>query len=578
MLNGTQKNELDGFLFFIIETIISSTSDIAFQIRALKICFWAEEELSVEDKHWLLSLDISEEIEQIHKIYNHPCPQNRRVGSPYLGLGEDGVDENGIVFYEPNGHDRGICREPKGLLSSTARNDDTCEPVTKADVVGFIKRKFNLLIEERENLLQILELPKQMFRFLNLFSFKPLHIACMTGNIEAVEKLFEFGAKINETNILGETPLHWAAWTGKRDIVKCLLEHGADKNARSYKGKTPLDGAIEFGYFSVAKTLATEIDVERINRNKLKHYLDNGKSFKTISLIDRLWPLSENLLKQIFDHALVSSDFEVCSHLLNKATDCREHLKNLLAGDSHGYNIILQNSHNPRMLDLILSSGIDLNTRKFSRRSYTLATELIQNASVDTHSILQLIKILIKYKANLNISNTFDCDGSGNLLPVKLSPPYRMNPLYIFLSMRLRFHTETFKKRNDFINPLSQIIGQYMMKNQLMCMFETYVCGGMNFNISLLGLNELEIDILKENDANLKKIIAGDDFLKHNKIAQDQLIDLKNEFQNILKNKMGLSDSPSMARNSSMFRVIGNGSLINSDLVRPPCQDSYRLC
>ncbi len=269
MLNGTQKNVLDGFLSFIIEGINSSTSNIAFQIRALKICSSTKEELSVEDKNWLLRLSISKEIEQIHEIYNHPCPQNRSVGSPYLGLGENGVDENGIVFYEPNGHDHGICREPQGLLSLTARNDDTCEPVTKNDVIDFIKHKFNLAIEERETLLQVLKYKQisEMFVY-SLSLITPLHIACLAGNLGAVKKLIESGANINERSLSGETPLHWAARDGKQDIVKYLLDCGADKNVLSYKGESALDRAIKYGYLSVAKTLSAKVDFEPVNINK----------------------------------------------------------------------------------------------------------------------------------------------------------------------------------------------------------------------------------------------------------------------------------------------------------------------
>ncbi len=59
----------------------------------------------------------------------------------------------------------------------------------------------------------------------------PLMVACVGGNIYAVDYLLLCGAQVNSLDCRNRTPLHLAAWYGHEDIVQLLLEHGAKFNA-----------------------------------------------------------------------------------------------------------------------------------------------------------------------------------------------------------------------------------------------------------------------------------------------------------------------------------------------------------
>ena len=69
----------------------------------------------------------------------------------------------------------------------------------------------------------------------------PLITAIMFGKTEVATALIKAGADINYKNYEGTTPLHTAAFTCRTEIVKALLEKGADKNVRNNAGRTPLE-------------------------------------------------------------------------------------------------------------------------------------------------------------------------------------------------------------------------------------------------------------------------------------------------------------------------------------------------
>lgn len=62
-----------------------------------------------------------------------------------------------------------------------------------------------------------------------------LHEPAGRGDLEAVKKLIEKGAKVDKKDIAGQTPLMYAAEAGKLEVVQYLVEKGADVNAVSGK-------------------------------------------------------------------------------------------------------------------------------------------------------------------------------------------------------------------------------------------------------------------------------------------------------------------------------------------------------
>ncbi|XP_076763240.1 tonsoku-like protein [Xylocopa sonorina] len=85
-----------------------------------------------------------------------------------------------------------------------------------------------------------------------------LHVACINGNIEAVEKLLESGHTTNIRDHFGWTPLHEAANHGHIEIAKLLLKHGAnidDPGSLMCQGVTPLHDAASCGNFAMIRFL-----------------------------------------------------------------------------------------------------------------------------------------------------------------------------------------------------------------------------------------------------------------------------------------------------------------------------------
>ncbi|XP_076684261.1 uncharacterized protein LOC143377154 [Andrena cerasifolii] len=64
-------------------------------------------------------------------------------------------------------------------------------------------------------------------------AFTPLHRAAITGIVEVVELLLEFGACVDAVDIYGTTALHFASKIGHEEVVTALLEHGADITMKS---------------------------------------------------------------------------------------------------------------------------------------------------------------------------------------------------------------------------------------------------------------------------------------------------------------------------------------------------------
>ncbi|WAQ95537.1 AKR1-like protein [Mya arenaria] len=75
----------------------------------------------------------------------------------------------------------------------------------------------------------------------------PLHKACLSGDVNMVKLLCEFGADTNIRNDFQETPVHYAAKRGIPTLVNILRYYGAKLDARDTSGKTPVHNAAQTG-------------------------------------------------------------------------------------------------------------------------------------------------------------------------------------------------------------------------------------------------------------------------------------------------------------------------------------------
>lgn len=86
----------------------------------------------------------------------------------------------------------------------------------------------------------------------------PLHVACIAGDLNRVEKLIEMGHPVNPRDNAGWLPIHEAANHGHTEIVQYLIDHGANFNDRGGDlcgGTTPLHDACVNGNSSVIRVL-----------------------------------------------------------------------------------------------------------------------------------------------------------------------------------------------------------------------------------------------------------------------------------------------------------------------------------
>lgn len=300
-LNDTQKNIIDGTLFFIFDAISELKSEEV-KIRALEAII--RRIVSSEEIAEFKSLEIYECIEQIRNILSHPCPQNRNQSYPYVEQ-EKGfaifkmdkfkyvkkdkqsvkeintqTDKIGNILFQngriiPKTHiirnsvldHYFIAKEEIGLLGLTARENDETPYVTKGAVVNYItqqvitemnKKILELNTKQKEpyfrtdckeeDLTLVEELLKQGMNpnLSQKLGFKPLHWVAINGNVELAKILLQYGADLNQKNDFDETPLHRAAWSGKYDLVQFFILQGVDVNQLSAKGETALQGAIKY--------------------------------------------------------------------------------------------------------------------------------------------------------------------------------------------------------------------------------------------------------------------------------------------------------------------------------------------
>ncbi|MBL7115693.1 MAG: ankyrin repeat domain-containing protein [Kiritimatiellae bacterium] len=73
----------------------------------------------------------------------------------------------------------------------------------------------------------------------------PLHLAVVSGQLEAAGLLLKKGADINARAVDQHkgTPLHWAAFVGRLDAVRFLIKAGANVKEKDANGSTPLGAA-----------------------------------------------------------------------------------------------------------------------------------------------------------------------------------------------------------------------------------------------------------------------------------------------------------------------------------------------
>ncbi len=103
--------------------------------------------------------------------------------------------------------------------------------------------------------------------------WRPVHVAALQGNIQALGILIRKGVDLNKLTFFGPhsngaSPLHLAIENHQVEAVKQLINAGASVDIKNTQGVTPIDVAVMLDSFELTKLLlASEADPNTINVN-----------------------------------------------------------------------------------------------------------------------------------------------------------------------------------------------------------------------------------------------------------------------------------------------------------------------
>ena len=107
-----------------------------------------------------------------------------------------------------------------------------------------------------EELLQESSVRRSLDRAVNLPGRRSaLHMACIRGSSELVDRLLQIGANPNLTDKLGDSALHKAAMGGHPECLRSLITHGGKADLQNYKGETALHKAVLVGHKECTEVL-----------------------------------------------------------------------------------------------------------------------------------------------------------------------------------------------------------------------------------------------------------------------------------------------------------------------------------
>ena len=121
-----------------------------------------------------------------------------------------------------------------GVAFALKKNDRRAE--LRSVIASGDDLRLEQLLENNPKLVEA-ELPNRNPRDL----WSPLHMAACYGDLETVEILLKYKAKVNARDANGLTPLHWTVSLQRHKSAEFLINKGADMNAKGNDGRTPIE-------------------------------------------------------------------------------------------------------------------------------------------------------------------------------------------------------------------------------------------------------------------------------------------------------------------------------------------------
>lgn len=217
----------------------------------------------------------------------------------------------------------------------------------------------------------------------------PLMICCRNGwkgHIDMITILLDAGANINKKTIYGSSPLCLACFNGHLAITRELVRRGADIHYQDTAGYTPLHYAVTNGNLSIVNLLLEK--GARFDSSVMLSAIKANKASMIKYLHKRGCPIPEYPLYS----AIIGKHYDIIKTLIKIGVNPNEHVQ----GEDN--TVLEEYLNNDAAVLALCQGGADVNVA-------TNGTPLICHAMYTWGQNLKTLKILCKYKVNLNVQN-----------------------------------------------------------------------------------------------------------------------------------------------------------------------------
>jgi hypothetical protein len=268
-INGAQKNIIQGVFKFYLDDIAELGNNLTIQVlRDLFLGSHSQEKISNYKR-----VGILDTINEIRSYTTHPCPQNRST-SCYDQA--DFIHPHGHVAYK-NSEGR-VMYEQKGLLSLTARNDDTAIPITKKATIEYIQNLVTAALEKH-----------RLLHNRNTRKLDDDGMSCVSSG--SFIQRNKWVVCIATNNYSNQTSIYLEGMRTSGGIFLDRYELHIDNNGQSISAES-----LDFQEFDVDQSSCLRFSIDDVKGNRLKKEIRkeamsfsgfSGKSFLKTSSIAR---------------------------------------------------------------------------------------------------------------------------------------------------------------------------------------------------------------------------------------------------------------------------------------------------